>query len=222
MPHEFFPSPESADDDGIVAMGGELTTERLLAAYRSGIFPWPMMGDGFPIPWCSPDPRAVLDLDRLHISRRLARTIRSGKFRVTCDTDFAGVINGCATVRRNDGGTWITDELKLAFFRLHQLGHAHSVEAWYEDQLAGGLYGVAMGGLFAGESMFHHTRDASKVALAALVRHLSRRGFALFDIQQLTPHMQRMGAVEVSRAEYLAWLRRATDLTVAFGDQLES
>jgi leucyl/phenylalanyl-tRNA--protein transferase len=175
MDDSVFPPPETADADGIVCVGGELTPERLLAAYRRGIFPWPILSDGYVIPWCSPDPRAIVELDHIHVSRRLARPIRSGKFEVTCDRDFAAVIAGCAAPRRDGGDTWVTDEMKLAYFRMHQLGHAHSVEAWCGSELAGGVYGLAIGGLFAGESMFHRVRDASKVALVALVRHLSHR-----------------------------------------------
>jgi leucyl/phenylalanyl-tRNA--protein transferase len=221
MPFPTFPPPESADEDGLVAMGGELSPQRLLEAYRSGIFPWPTFGGDFPIPWVSPDPRAIIELDRLHVSRRLARTIRSGKFQATCDRDFAAVIAGCALPRREDGGTWITDEMKLAYFRMHQLGHAHSVEVWHQGRLAGGLYGMAIGGFFAGESMFYRVRDASKVALVSLVKHLARRGYVLFDIQQLTEHTWRMGAREIRRAEYLRRLAAAVDLPVTFGDRLE-
>jgi leucyl/phenylalanyl-tRNA--protein transferase len=216
-----FPPPESADADGIVCVGGPLAPERLLAAYRCGIFPWPIVSDGYAIPWCSPDPRAILELDRLHVSRRLARTIRGGKFELSCDRDFASVIAGCAAPRRDSGDTWVTDEMKLAYFRMHQLGHAHSVEAWCGGELAGGVYGLAIGGLFAGESMFYRVHDASKVALVALVKHLARRGYTLFDIQQLTSHMQRMGAVEIPRAEYLRRLKEAVDQPVTFGDRLE-
>jgi leucyl/phenylalanyl-tRNA--protein transferase len=221
MPPLFFPPPESADEDGLVEMGGELSPERLLDAYRNGIFPWPAWGPGHDIPWVSPDPRAIIELDELHVSRRLARTIRSGKFQVTCDRDFAAVIAGCALPRRDEGGTWITDEMKLAYFRMHQLGHTHSVEVWHEGDLAGGLYGMAIGGFFAGESMFFRIRDASKVALVALVQHLSHRGYTLFDIQQLTEHTWRMGAREIRRAAYLRRLAAAIDLPVTFGDQLE-
>lgn len=222
MDDSIFPPPETADADGIVCVGGELIPERLLAAYRTGIFPWPILCDGYAIPWCSPDPRAILELDQIHVSRRLARTIRSGKFAVTCDRDFAAVIAGCAAPRRDGGDTWVIDEMKLAYFRMHQLGHAHSVEAWCGGELVGGVYGLAIGGLFAGESMFHRVRDASKVALVALVGHLMHRGYVLFDIQQLTTHMQRMGAVEIPRAEYLRRLNSAVDQPVTFGDRLET
>src|SRR5262245_36203274 len=164
--------PELADDLGLVAIGGDLRPERLLHAYRSGIFPW--YDEDGPICWWSPDPRAIFELDGLHISRRLRRSIRSGRFQITINRDFAGVIRGCAEGR--DDGTWITTDMIAAYERLHQLGHAHSLEVWHGDQLAGGVYGVAIGGFFAGESMFHRARDASKVALAHLVERLRQRG----------------------------------------------
>src|SRR5262249_4328220 len=157
-------------------------------AYRRGIFPW--YGDDLPVCWWSPDPRAVLELDGLHVSRRLRRTIRSGRFEVTVNRDFAGVIRGCAD--RPDGGTWITADMIAAYEALPRLGHAHSVEVWQGGVLAGGLYGVAVGGLFAAESMFRRATDASRVALAHLVERLAARGFRLLDIQFLTEHTARL------------------------------
>jgi leucyl/phenylalanyl-tRNA--protein transferase len=154
-----------ADETGLVAIGGDLRSERLLQAYRSGVFPW--YDENEPICWWSPDPRAIFELDGLHISRRLRRTLRSGRFTVTVDGDFAGVIRGCAEGR--DEGTWITPEMIQAYEELHALGYAHSIEAWQEGELAGGVYGVAIGGFFAGESMFARRSDASKVALVHLV-----------------------------------------------------
>ena len=204
--------PELADDLGLVAIGGDLRPERLLHAYRSGIFPW--YDEDGPICWWSPDPRAIFELDGLHISRRLRRTVRSGRFQTTINRDFAGVIRGCAQVR--DDGTWITTDMIAAYERLHQLGHAHSVEVWHGEQLAGGVYGVAIGGFFAGESMFHRVRDASKVALAHLVGRLRQCGFQLFDIQFLTDHTARLGAIEIPRAEYLRRLERALACAVSF------
>jgi leucyl/phenylalanyl-tRNA--protein transferase len=204
--------PEAADEQGLVAIGGDLSPETLLDAYRSGVFPW--YDENTPICWWSPDPRAIIPLDGLHISRRLARTIRGGRFTVTYDHDFAGVILGCA--HRPGEGTWLVPEMIGAYRELHRLGHAHSVEVWHNDELAGGTYGVAIGGFFAGESMFHRVTDASKVALAALVDHLSGRGFRLFDVQFLTPHTSRMGAVEIPRSEYLNRLRAVIDLNVRF------
>jgi leucyl/phenylalanyl-tRNA--protein transferase len=206
----------------LVAIGGQLAPEWLLDAYSHGIFPWPVGDMDDPMFWWSLDPRAIIELDGLHISRSLRRTLRSGRFEVTCDRDFAGVMQGCAVGPGREGGTWITRRMIRAYTRLFELGHAHSVEAWHEGQLAGGVYGVAIGGLFAAESMFHRVRDASKVVLAHLVTHLGRRGYRLLDIQQLTPHTQRLGAIEVSRPEYLDRLADALAADVSFGDQVES
>jgi leucyl/phenylalanyl-tRNA--protein transferase len=200
-----FLDPELADADGLVGVGGDLGVARLLEAYRRGIFPF--FDDDSPILWWSPDPRAILELDALHISRRLARTLRSGCFQVSFDEDFDGVIRGCA--HRPGQGTWITPDMIDAYTELHRLGHAHSVEVWHEDQLAGGLYGVTVGSLFAGESMFTRVRDASKVALFHCTERLRERGFLLFDVQFLNDHTARMGAIEISRRQYLARLRRA-------------
>ncbi len=207
-----FNLPEWAEPLGLVAVGGDLRPERLLHAYRNGIFPW--YSEGEPVLWWSPDPRAVFELDGLHVSRRLRRTIRSGRFRATVNQDFAGVIRGCAD--RPDEGTWITADMIAAYEELHRLGHAHSVEVWHDGRLAGGVYGVAVGGLFAGESMFTRGRDASKVALAFLTERLRQRGFRLFDIQLLTPHTASLGAVEIARDEYLARLRRALACEASF------
>jgi leucyl/phenylalanyl-tRNA---protein transferase len=213
--HElWFPDPiqaERGDYDGLVAVGGDLSVERLLLAYRSGIFPW----SARPITWWSPDPRGIFELDRIHVPRSLARVLRRNPFRVTRDEAFAEVIQGCATVPRDDR-TWITSELVTAYIRLHQAGHAHSVECWQGNELVGGIYGVAVGGLFAGESMFHRADNASKVALLHLVEHLRRRDFWLFDIQMLTPTTQQFGAVEIPRGEYLARLPRAVARDVRF------
>jgi leucyl/phenylalanyl-tRNA--protein transferase len=211
----FFPPPTATTKEGLVCVGGRLSPELLLDAYSHGIFPWPMWADE-PIAWWSPDPRAVIGLDALHISRRLHRTLRSDKFLVTRDRDFDGVILGCATGPGREHGTWLTPAMIVAYRRMHELGHAHSVEVWHQDRLAGGTYGVAIGGLFAAESMFYRVRDASKVALARLVTHLRARGFALLDVQQLTPHTASMGAVEVSRVEYLSRLASAVTLPVTF------
>ena len=205
--------PEWADENGLVAVGGDLRPEQLLRAYRAGVFPW--YETGGPICWWSPDPRAICELDGLHVSRRLARTIRSGRFRVTVNCAFAGVIRGCAD---RPEGTWITPEMITAYERLHQLGHAHSIEVWRGDELAGGLYGVALGGLFAAESMFHRQSDASKVALVYLVDRLRQRGFQLLDIQLRTEHTARLGAVEIPRQDYLARLRRALACPATFSD----
>ena len=207
----FFLDPELADEHGLVAVGGDLNPERLLEAYRQGIFPW--YDESYPVCWWSPDPRAVFSLAHFHVPRRLHRTIRSGRFAVTINRDFAGVIRGCADRAE---GTWITREMVAAYERLHRLGHAHSVETWYAGELAGGVYGVSIGGFFAGESMFYRHTDASKVALVALVEHLRARGFLLFDTQMVTNHTERMGAVEIPRAAYLARLRVALAAPVSF------
>lgn len=204
--------PLLADDFGLVGIGGDLKPDRLLEAYRRGIFPW--YDEGNPILWWSPNPRAIFELDGFHVSRRLRRTIRSGRFRVTTDQDFGGVMRGCAEGRQD--GTWIVPEMIEAYGELHRLGHTHSMEAWRDGELAGGVYGVAINGFFAGESMFSRQRDASKVALAYLVEHLRERGFRLFDIQFVTPHTVSLGAMEIPRAEYLGRLGQALGVVCTF------
>jgi leucyl/phenylalanyl-tRNA--protein transferase len=212
---KYFPPPTQTTEDGLLCIGGRLSPEWLLDAYRHGIFPWPMW-EGEPIAWWSPDPRAIIELDGLHISRRLQRTLKSGRFDITFDQDFPGVIHGCATAAGREEGTWLTPAMMAAYSELHRLNHAHSVEAWSGGQLAGGVYGVAIGGLFAAESMFYRVRDASKAALAHLVAHLRAQGFQLLDIQQWTPHTASLGAIEISRIEYIGRLPAAVDLPVAF------
>ncbi len=221
-PSRFFPPAEQADAHGLLALGGSLSPQWLLDAYQHGIFPWPHADFDDPMMWFSPDPRAIIEFDRFHVPRRLRATCRTGKFVLTCDRDFAGVIRGCATGPGRELGTWLTPRMIKAYLKLHQLGHAHSVEAWYEGSLAGGVYGVAIGGLFAAESMFYRVSDASKVALVALVGHLRSRGYQLLDIQQLTPHTARFGAVEIPRSEYLRRLAHAIQSPVTFGDHLEN
>ncbi len=218
-PSRFFPPAEEADAEGLIGFGGELTPEWLLDAYRHGIFPWPISELDSPIPWWTPEPRAVIELDRFHVPRRLARTCRSGRFEVTRDRDFDGVIRGCATGPGREGGTWLSDEMIEAYTLMHRLGHVHSVEVWQDGHLAGGTYGVAIAGLFAAESKFRLVRDASKVALVHLVEHLRRRGYRLLDIQQLTPHTARFGAVEIPRIEYLTRLADALARDVTFDDE---
>jgi leucyl/phenylalanyl-tRNA---protein transferase len=218
---QFFPPAESADRNGLVGVGGELSTEWLLDAYRHGIFPWPLWGDEEPLAWWSLDPRAIFEMGSLYISRRLRRTIRSGKFQATCDRAFVDVMRGCGSGRARYGGTWITPNMLAAYTRLFELGHAHSVEVWHDGHLAGGIYGVAIGGLFAAESMFYRLRDASKVALAHLMAHLLARGYVLFDIQQMTENSARLGAIEIPRREYLRRLADAIDLPVTFCGELE-
>ncbi|HAY82788.1 MAG TPA: leucyl/phenylalanyl-tRNA--protein transferase [Planctomycetaceae bacterium] len=218
----YFPPISSADEDGLLMFGGELAPEWLLEAYSHGIFPWPIVDQHLELlAWFSPDPRAVLELDDLYVSKRLARRIRSGQSQVTINTAFPQVIAGCAAPRSYESGTWVTDDLIAAYCQMHDLGHAHSVEVWQDDQLVGGLYGIAIGGMFAGESMFHRQRDASKVALYFLVRHLKQRGFSLLDIQQTTSHSQRMGSTELPRAVFLQRVAQAIADPVTFGDKLE-
>ncbi len=216
----FFPPPELAEPSGVVLFGGRLSPEWLLDAYAHGIFPWPIFESVDMLVWWSPDPRAIFDFDLFRPSRRLMQTARGKRFEVTSNRDFAGVIRGCASAGDRAGNTWITPAMLDAYQELHSLGHAHSVEVWQDDRLVGGVYGVGIGGLFAGESMFHRERDASKVALTRLVHHLRQRGYALFDIQQLTEHTASLGAIEISREEYLRRLERAIALPATFGDAL--
>lgn len=195
-----FPDPRSAPREEPLAWGGDLEPDTLLEAYSRGIFPWPAP-DGTLL-WWSPAPRAVIPLDGLHVSRSLRRTLRSGRLRATRDAAFAAVVAACAD--RPGQGTWITPPMAAAYRRLHVLGHAHSVEVWDADhRLVGGIYGVTIGSAFMGESMFHRTDDASKVALVRLVDHLRGRGFTLFDAQLPTAHLARMGAIELDRDTYL-------------------
>jgi leucyl/phenylalanyl-tRNA--protein transferase len=201
-----------ADESGLIAIGGDLHSQRLIQAYRCGVFPW--YDENQPICWWSPDPRAIFELDGLHVSRRLGRTLRSGRFTHTVDRDFAGVIRGCAQDRTD--GTWIMPEMIEAYEELHARGYAHSLEVWQEGELAGGVYGVAIGGFFAGESMFTRRRDASKIALVHLMERLRQRGFRLFDIQFLTEHTTRLGAVEIPRSQYLSRLREALSIPATF------
>jgi leucyl/phenylalanyl-tRNA---protein transferase len=215
-PSDHFPPAADADPEGLVGFGGELSPEWLLDAYRHGIFPWPITDFDAPLAWWSPDPRAVIEFGRFHVSRRLRRTCRSTKFEVTRDVDFPSVIRGCAMAPARLNQTWLTPEMIEAYIRLHELGYAHSVEVWHQHELAGGVYGVAIGGLFAAESKFYRVRDASKVALVSLVEHLQRRCFVLLDIQQLTPHTARFGAMAIPRSQYLTRLAQAIELPVTF------
>jgi leucyl/phenylalanyl-tRNA--protein transferase len=208
--HWRFPDPTEADEHGVVGVGADLEPGTLLGAYRRGLFPMPVGGRG-PMGWWSPDPRGILPLDGLQVSRSLRRSCR--RYEVRIDSAFADVVAGCAAPGRSGG--WITAEIRSAYEELHRLGWAHSVEAWDDDGLAGGLYGVATGGLFAGESMFQRRTDASKAALVALVEVL-RNGVAgrLLDVQWQTDHLASLGAVEVPRHHYLALLERAVDLSL--------
>ncbi len=197
-----FPFPHTAlrEPNGLLAAGADLSIPRLLDAYRLGIFPWYSEED--PLLWWSPDPRMVLWLGELHLSRSLRRVLGSRRFRVTLDTAFGEVMNGCAEPRDDDAGTWITGEMMAAYTGLAEAGYAHSVEVWEGEQLVGGLYGVALGRMFYGESMFSRRPDASKVALATLVAQLQRWGFELIDCQMSTSHLASLGAREISRAEF--------------------
>ncbi len=204
-----FPPVEMASPEGLLAIGGDLRAERLLEAYRHGIFPW--YNPGQPILWWSPDPRAVLFPKKLRISRSLRKTLRQQKFSVTLDKAFRDVMTNCALPRRQypGGGTWITAEMIEAYCLLHERGLAHSVESWREGKLVGGLYGVALGGVFFGESMFSHETDASKVALAHLIRHLENWGFSLIDCQLPSAHLFSLGAEEIRRHEFMQYLDKA-------------
>lgn len=207
-----FPPVERAlrDPNGLLAAGGDLSVGRLLDAYARGIFPW--FGDDDPLLWWSPDPRMVLLSGDLHVSRSLRRVIRSGRYAVTLDAAFEGVMAGCAEPRADHDGTWITPEMMDAYGTLARLGHAHSVEAWSGDELAGGLYGVALGRMFYGESMFSRRSDASKVALTYLVRQLERWGFEMVDCQMSTGHLASLGAHDVAREVFLERLHRLVRL----------
>lgn len=223
-----FPDPLEgfSDPPGLIAIGGDLSVERLLLAYSRGIFPW----SGQPATWWSPDPRAIFELDQFHIpgsvnkllkrcvlldsSTPIPKSVEAVPFHVTVDRAFPDVIQGCATARPDDN--WISPPIIKAYVRLHEAGFAHSVECWRDGQLAGGIYGVALGGLFAGESMFHRVSNASKVALCFLTEHLRKRSYALFDIQMLTPTTEQFGARSITRAEYLDRLKAAVRLPVTF------
>jgi len=212
-----FPSVHLAMEEGLLAVGGDLSPERLLLAYKEGIFPW--FSENDPILWWSPDPRLVLFPDDLRISRSLAKTLRGGKFRVTMDRDFRGVITACAEIRgKNRDGTWITREMIAAYIRLHELGYAHSVETWYDRKLVGGLYGVSLGRGFFGESMFTQMSDASKMALVHLRDHLRGKDFHFIDCQMPTAHLLRLGACKISRQRFQSLLKQALEYPTITGN----
>lgn len=203
-----FPDPFKDDLGDLVAVGGDLSADRLIAAYGKGIFPW--YGPGGPILWWSPDPRLILVPQEIHVPRRLKRVLRQGRFEISVNTAFERVIQGCAsTPRKEGGGTWITPEMKRAYVRLHRLRVAHSVEAWSEGRLGGGIYGVALGRAFFGESMFTTLTNGSKVALVSLCRLLAEKGFFVFDCQQTSAHLLRFNAFEVPRRNFLQRLQQA-------------
>jgi leucyl/phenylalanyl-tRNA--protein transferase len=206
--HDPFPPVDCAltDPNGLLAAGGDLSPARLIDAYQRGIFPW--FGEDDPILWWSPDPRMVLYCEELRVSRSLRRVLRSGRFRVTMDAAFPAVMAGCAEARPGQDGTWITAAMTAAYRRLEALGVAHSVEAWVDDRLVGGLYGVALGRMFFGESMFARETDASKVAFVHLVRQLERWEMPLIDCQMSTAHLASLGAREIARADFTREVRR--------------
>lgn len=205
-----FPPAHLAIKEGLLAVGGDLTVDRLLTAYRRGIFPW--YADGDPILWWSPDPRLVLYPQELSVSKSLKRVINKDLFQITYDKAFEAVIRGCAEIKRSYGeGTWITDEMKDAYCRLYRHGYAHSVEAWQSGKLVGGLYGVIIGRVFFGESMFSKVSNSSKVAFVRLVQHLDQLQFMLIDCQVKTDHLMRFGAREIPRKVFLEQLKKAVD-----------
>lgn len=201
------------DPDGLLAVGGDLSPERLVAAYRHGCFPW--YEEGQPILWWSPDPRMVVPPAEVRVSRSLRKVIRQERFAVTLNRDFPAVVKACAAPRDYARGTWITPAIEQAYVELHRRGIAHSVEAWCGDELVGGLYGIAMGRLFFGESMFSRATDASKVAFAVLAQHLHSANFALIDCQMHTRHLESLGAREISRTEFVQYLNRYLDAPAA-------
>lgn len=204
-----FPPVDYADSDGLLAIGGNLEPETLLLAYSSGIFPWTVK----PITWWSPDPRAVFELKDFRLSRRIERLYRNSRFMFSLDHDFSAVIRGCAAPAPGREQTWISPEFICAYEKLHELGFAHSCEIWSEDgMLIGGLYGVAIGGLFAAESMFHTASNASNLCLRFFLNYLERQGFQLFDSQVITPHTRRLGAIEIKRSEYMKRLEIALQI----------
>ncbi|MGQ0736714.1 MAG: leucyl/phenylalanyl-tRNA--protein transferase [Acidobacteriota bacterium] len=211
-PTDPFPSVTRAlrSPNGLLAAGGGLEVPRLIAAYSRGIFPW--FGEGDPVLWWCPDPRMVLPTNAVHVSRSLRRRLRRGDYRVTLDRAFAQVLAGCAAPRRHESGTWLVPEMVDAYRRLYAAGLAHSVEVWYGEQLAGGVYGVALGRMFFGESMFSRLTDSSKVALVVLAAQLARWGFPFIDCQTRTDHLSTLGALEMSRSRFVREVARLTAL----------
>lgn len=212
----FFPNPEGYDPHGLIAGGGDLSPARLLAAYAAGIFPW---YDDPPILWWSPDPRTLIERADLHVSRSMRRTLASKRFAVTMDRDLSSVLDGCAD---RPEGTWLSDEMRIAYRDLAARGYLRSYEVWHGPDLVGGLYGVLLGSLFAAESMFHRERDASKVALITAVLHTAAAGVGVFDVQFMTPHLQRMGAREVPRSLYLERVSQAVTARTHWPDAADS
>lgn len=207
-----FPDPELADPDGLLAVGGNFSIPFLLSAYSQGIFPWTAR----PITWWSPDPRAIFPVDGLKISRRVQRVIRSGKFKITFNKAFKDVIEMCAKPFPGRGETWISPEFVTGYCDMYENGFAHSIEVWFENRLVGGVYGVALNGFFAGESMFYRESNASTVALFYLFERLKEKGFILFDTQIITPHTKKLGAIEIPRQDYLKILDKAIKADAKF------
>lgn len=220
-PEPLFPDPEATDDQGLLAVGGDLSPDRLLAAYRLGVFPW--FSPGEPILWWCPPLRSCLAPSEVHVSRSLAKVLRQGRFEIRVDTAFADVIRACAKAPRpGQQGTWITPAMQRAYGELHRLGRAHSVEAWRGGRLVGGLYGVALGGAFFGESMFAKETDASKACFVALGERLAARGFSLLDCQVENPHTLSLGATAIPRAAFLARLEAALEGPDRWGERPET
>ena len=210
--HLSFPNLQTANREGLLALGGDLSVPRLLLAYRSGIFPW----TDEPLTWWSPDPRAIFELERFRPPKRLESKLRHHTFKLTFDRAFSDVIHACADPAPGRESTWISPRFIEAYIQLHRQGHAHSVEVWQDKELVGGVYGVAIAGFFAGESMFHRVTDASKIALCHLIHHLRARNFALFDTQVLSPLTARLGAIEIRRRDYLERLASALSKPARF------
>lgn len=212
MSRIIFPDANLANEDGLLAIGGNLEPDTLISAYSSGIFPWSVN----PISWWSPDPRAIFSIDNFKISRRMLRIFNSGKFSFSIDKCFVEVMKGCARSAPGRESSWISHQFIKAYTRLHQMGIAHSVEAWYDGRLVGGVYGVAFAGFFAGESMFHEVTNGSTLSLYYLMLHLKERGFELFDSQVASPHTLHLGAIEIARNEYLKLLAKALAKNCSF------
>lgn len=204
-----FPPVSFAEKNGIIAVGGDLSPERLIKAYKNGIFPW--FSEGDPIIWWSPDPRFVLFPEEIKISRSMKQEFRKGTFTITADKAFEHVIQECRKPRKHESGTWITDDIVKGYTALHKAGYAHSIEAWKDDQLAGGLYGVSLGGCFFGESMFTREPNASKAAFITLARRLAELNFDIIDCQVYTGHLESLGAIEIAREEFTAILAASLD-----------
>ena len=208
-PETLFPPADNATEEGLVAVGGEITVKRVLSAYRQGIFPW--YSEDQPVLWWSPEPRAILFPGDIKISRSFKKTLRKKAFHISADQAFADVIRACAgpRIQSPTGGTWITDDMMKTYTRLHQLGYAHSIEVWCDEKLVGGLYGLALGSAFFGESMYSHAADASKIALVALTEFAIKNNIDFIDCQLPTEHLSNMGAINISRKEYLLLLEKA-------------